>query len=574
MSFSNVSPADTKSVQRTIREKHGDGVAIANLVTAVVERMMRRYVLERCTGRSDAVAAGNPHCVTWHEATRLDEAQMERLFPYPSLFLYPLPPEVTEHPQAPPAHLLAGGGAVATNDTGSQYREMFVLDGEAPEIMTTVQGECCLSVYSPAPTQANHGGVYLMGIDATSCVNVACRVGLHPSLRRELRAASMQHNASEEVEAARHCCDTFTAAMAHFDTAEGLAVVLHSMLWEVALPAWFHSATHGSRCAQSNECVFTQSHHIVSILQRLAYPAEENAVNEKRSPLLQVEWFIVGGVRCEKYTAPILTALFSTFFSPEGDPGSEVPFHVLRSTFILSELLRCEPIAHADAGAEPSLLLDHRLREDCVCFWSLNTVLRPWELSRDAQLFACCASWGMLLDVGTGGAWPATVCPGTRHYHAATLRHALVGSRYRYMCPLQCEGTLTVTNGPSTHRALAHCGGARALFPCNQLCINLLQFVDIFIESTGTESAVDTRHRQRRCPPILVRRGEWSWNVAFDSLLQSPDMFLLFTSTTPHCEPPDYTSVQQLAIKFRGDFSPDYVFTENTTGILLGAFLR
>lgn len=204
-------------------------------------------------------------------------------------------------------------------------------------------------------------------------------------------------------------------------------------------------------------------------------------------------------MRSRKHTLPVLTAIFGALFSAEGDVGSEGCSSsrrrrcILRPSFSLSEVFgekggRCEL-----DGA--SVRLEHRLREDGICFWSLNTVLRQWALGRPGESYSCPASLGLLIDVASGGCWPATVCPGTRTYPLAALRYVTMQPGYRWTCPLEREGALRVHRGAVTARATAYFG-LRATPPTEgDTDISLAAYVALFLQRREHDLEAKEDHR-------------------------------------------------------------------------------
>ncbi|ORC77504.1 uncharacterized protein TM35_002671010, partial [Trypanosoma theileri] len=307
-------------------------------------------------------------------------------------------------------------------------------------MMTVLQGECGLAVVSPHSSRGRSSGVYLMGPDATSCTIVACRVGLHPKLREAIMAT-----AADDATLLRRCCATFTASMVHFDNVQGLLPVLHEILWETALPAWFHAVLRADSRMTAESGAVRAAEDLMAQLRLIMLTTVAVTDSDAATPTLYVEWFVVGGIRSKEHTAPVLSAIFGAFFakereksdascSPCGRRHDPAQDHLLKPVFYLSEVLGVDGSALERGNP---VHIEHCLREDGSCFWSFNTVLRPWELGRPGALYSCAACWGLLLDVGGGGCWPVMVKPGMRKYPLAALRHTLVQRGYRWTCPLE-----------------------------------------------------------------------------------------------------------------------------------------
>ncbi|KEG13393.1 hypothetical protein DQ04_01031060 [Trypanosoma grayi] len=518
---------------------------------------------------------------------RADSAATVRPYPYPSLFLHPLPPGLCEHPYAPPPFLLAAppptptaagcDGQVSGSGPKPNYRDMFALNGGATEMVTVLEGECGLAVISPRGGSVRPRGVYLMSPDATSCIIVACRVGLHPLLRQRLLVAIEGDAVSEDAALARRCCETFTAAMGHFNQVDGVAQALYDMLWEAALPAWFHAALYDvdEACTCGGGGGGGAWRAAKDLLARLHRVARTTAAAFARAsePTLLTEWFVVGGIRSREHTVPILSGVFGTFFAEDGVlSGATCPrdgrHHVLKPSLDLSEILGGNNGMTEEETDGAPVLFEHRLREDGVCFWSLSTVLRPWVLGRAGELYSCAACWGLLLDVGGGGCWPVMVQPGTRKYTLAALRHLLHPPGYSWLCPLEREGVLRVSRRVATTCAAVYFGLNDTSAVCDTSYISLLNYVELFLERREADVGAGS---ETVCSPapVLIRRAEWMQMEKGGLPDDIPDRFFLQFSTTPHCEPPDFVAVVRQQFTDMAEFSVEDVFEKGMIGILV-----
>ncbi|ESS64263.1 hypothetical protein TCDM_07702 [Trypanosoma cruzi Dm28c] len=583
MPFCNVKPSEVSHLQNVAKKQGANDVATADYTVLVVENMMKRYVEGRSSvcGSKGTDKSTNSLSPSWFDAVKADEARMMRTFPYPSLFLHPLPLEMSEHPDTPSPLLLATQTATPVGDDSNaedaprrEYREMVVLDGGASEMVTVLQGECGLAVVSPRCRSTGPRSVYLLSPDATSCTIVACRVGLHSHLRERLVATTEEMTESGDGALAWRCCETFTAAMGHLDCAQGVAEVLYEMHWEAALPAWFHAALRDGDGAVGECGEVGAALDLLERLRRIAQTTTTATTTTESSdfdtPMLVAEWFVVGGVRSREKTLPVLTAVLSTLFAAEeqDDGGANLPGGkccILKPSFHLSEVLDGKESDGADADL---VRIEHRLREDGVCFWSLNTVLRQWEMGRAGELYSCPASLGLLVDVGGGCCWPATVQPGTRNYPLAALRNALMQPGYRWTCPLEREGTLRVRRGVATARAASYFG-LQPVPPTESVCdISLAAYVAAFLRRCE-EGGETEEERASVSLPILVRRGVWEKMENIRMLDDLPDNFFLMASTTPHCEPSDFAALGRQRLGVMSEFCVDDVFEEGTVGILV-----
>ncbi|KAH9601470.1 hypothetical protein LSM04_002379 [Trypanosoma melophagium] len=580
MTFCNVTPSEVSAMQSVLSERGDNEVIVADHAVMVVENAMRRYAEKRSTQRStthhdEPTTSSSP---LWYDAVKADTTGTVRAYPYPSLFLNPLPPDLCEYPSTPPSFLMVSSVPVPTkvqtsngDSTGRRYRNMFALNGGAPGMVTVLQGECGLAVVSPHSPSVRSSVAYLMSPDATSCTIVACRVGLHPQLREAIMAT-----AAGDAALLYRCCDTFTASMAHFDNMEGLVPVLHEMLWEAALPAWFHAVLRDDGSMGAEGDAVRAAEDLMTQLCCIAQTTVSATDSDAATPTLYVEWFVVGGIRSKNHTVPVLSAIFGAFFaketdessafrSPRGQRHDPAQDHLLKSFFYLSEVLGVDDSAGV-RGAP--VRLEHRLREDGSCFWSLNTVLRPWEFGRAGALYSCPACWGILLDVGIGGCWPVMVEPGTRKYPLTALRHTLVQRGYRWMCPLEREGRLRVCQGTSTAHAAKYFGLGMDSSVSERLSCTLSSYVDMFLQRCGVD-AIAGDVASLKPAPVLVRRCVWERQDSDNDLDLVPDKIFLGTSTTPHCEPPDYASIMRWVFTVMAKLGSEEVFVEETAGILL-----
>ncbi|ORC85438.1 uncharacterized protein TM35_000351820, partial [Trypanosoma theileri] len=273
---------------------------------------------------------------------------------------------------------------------------------------------------------------------------------------------------------------------------------------------------------------------------------------------------------------PVLSAIFGAFFakereksdascSPCGRRHDPAQDHLLKPVFYLSEVLGVDGSALERGNP---VHIEHCLREDGSCFWSFNTVLRPWELGRPGALYSCAACWGLLLDVGGGGCWPVMVKPGMRKYPLAALRHTLVQRGYRWTCPLEREGGLRVCFGTSSSQAARYFGVATDSVLSECLVLSLSGYVDMFLERYETDAASEDG-ASLRSAPVLIRRGVWKRQVLDENLHLIPDDFFLRFSTTPHCEPPDFVAIMRWVLAVMAELGPEEVFIEDAAGILL-----
>ncbi|CAD2220200.1 hypothetical protein AGDE_07688 [Angomonas deanei] len=465
---------------------------------------------------------------------------------------------------------------------------MFPLDLYASptavaQVYTVLQGELGLAVYTPnegVQTEKDH--VYLFSPDATSCVVVACRVRLNPLIPVEEQQQPLLGKLQSTV----------AATMAHFDRPEDLSDRLHEMLYSTALPAWVHAVTEVYQQAAAEGDVLSY------LRQRL--PTAE-------TPLLQVEWYVMGGVRMELSAAPVLEGIWKTFFPPSPKPktkGEKVERPL--SSLLKSEVSIADVMAHYE-GELVSLTMRHRLQEDGVCCWSFDTFMAPWRLDtqRISRRYANAACFGLLLQVSGvtpgdeegGRCWPAEVAAGRRGYVMGTFRGMLIED-YRWLCPLEKDQSAVEQDGDHSLRLVRNTVQTekvkslveKSASPFLSLSLlsgdgetvrlTLKEFVQRFLEAVRTnntllysatsEGGKPNNNNQYMGSlsllPLILRRKaafvhstgqeedaplEW-WQRDFEEDLDAipADTFLGF-STTPHCEPPDFPELMRSHFKMR-----------------------
>lgn len=575
MPFDNVTASEVQRMREGLDDANVNETRVINYAIAISASAMQRYVRKRCevVGFSSAEGAASMYGATTHDGDAIN-INTEEIFPRPSLFLHPLPDKLSEYPTEPPQFLLDSeplgqaqlrkvretpGPSGCTEQPQPQcFQNTFWINGGAPDVMTVLQSECGLSIFSPNPKVRNHRRSYIMSPDATSCVIVACRVGLNPAFRCKVMSA-MQHTAPDEVGSITRCCETFTAAMCHFDKSRGMEVQLYNALWEVALPAWFYAAA-----SDESDEVLDSAERTISSLYRFGGLQNVDSDESAVPPLFLVEWFVVGGVYGSDDSTSILYTLFTAFFGSE-----EAGNCLLMPSFCLWDVLANSSHSTGRKLMTKPIQVAHRLREDGLCFWSFNTVPRPWHLGKEGVLYFCTISWGLLIDVGGGGCWPVAVKPQTRDYPLAALRHSLISASYRWTCPLRSEGLLTVSSGPLTDRVAAYLSVKAATDEGCCKAISLLEYVALFMRRRFEDDS-DGGVVQGRCHcPILVRRCRWEkLNPSVTIRLLSDDNLLQF-STTPYCEPPDFSAIMRVSFDFRVKFGPEDVFSSDVSGILM-----
>jgi hypothetical protein len=521
---------------------------------------------------------------------------------------------------------------------------------------------------------------FLLSPDATSCVLVACRVTLHPSLFAAVAAAQqgtssmtslsvLQERYPTDYEKRlcflRTCVGTATASMAHLDRAAGTSSVLEEMVWSSAIPAFAHAVhRHYEQLYAAVDATPAAALQFLEETLRAALPRCEASL-----PLLHVDWYVVGGIRMKKSAAPVLEAVFRAFFPPSSSSSARLS-DPHTSTVLLREEVEVLSL---------TVRVAHRLREDGQCFWSFNTTFQPWCVDPNArQRYAFPMAWGLLLSVSTGQCWPATVQPGTRLIPLAEVRHIVTEVGYRWITPLasdrnHCqprtarrhvdkhkregegrteeeaeeEGDDTGATGaglivacntvPSdtvvqrmhklacvvppeqrlwsefhacasptttTTPAVKEEGGSSSAVP-STMSLTLARYVRTMMSrqeawwaarrlsraaATSEAATTSASSPQPQLPllrvfPVLLRRYftkcergqqkdevvDWArlpWELVKDALTQ-PKTHLLRTSTTPHCEPPDFCDLIRNQLLWRASVSPNEVFVANTDGLYI-----
>lgn len=338
-------------------------------------------------------------------------------------------------------------------------------------LQVVLQAEAALVVAGPPPSVAGTADTkkkkdeamapFLLSPDATSCVLVACRITLHPALQRAMDAveasdttrAALADEAQLRLQLLHAALHTATACMAHLDRPDGVQSVLREMVWESAVPAFFH-AVHQHACGclptqPSPAAAVSMLEDAVQAVWRLSSSLHSGEESGLPLPsLLHVDWYVVGGIRMKACAAPVLAAVFRAFFPPTATTAtttnSALP-QLLREEVALDAVL-ADAIS-SSSSSPPSekrgktvVRVAHRLREDGQCFWSFNTTFQPWCVDpKAAQRYAYPITWGLLLSVATGASWPATVQPGTRLIPLAELRTISTSDGYRWVSPLEAK---------------------------------------------------------------------------------------------------------------------------------------
>ncbi|CBZ23278.1 uncharacterized protein [Leishmania mexicana MHOM/GT/2001/U1103] len=340
--------------------------------------------------------------------------------------------------------------AVSSSD-GPSAATWFSTDPRSASVTDTrscrVAEERMLKPAAP-DTAALSEAPLLFSPDATSCVLVACRVALHEGWQSLI--ASSAAGASRFAGA---CGRTAAAAMAHLDREDGVAEMLHQLVWDSAVPAVLHAVhQHYATCmnatsvrgshessddtASCTASVMTLKDMLARLWCAVAPPADP--ASTPPPPLLQVDWYVVGATRMRKSAAPVLANVFRQFFaaSPVTTPTNP---HLLAEEVHLNKS-RPQITSVATATTACTVNVAHRLREDGVCFWSFNTTLQPWCVEPDGRRrYAYPMTWGLLLSVATGHSWPATVHPGTRACPLREIRSLSVENGYQWVTPLSSD---------------------------------------------------------------------------------------------------------------------------------------
>ncbi|CAJ1016205.1 hypothetical protein, conserved [Leishmania lindenbergi] len=377
---------------------------------------------------------------------------------------------------------LSGGAAAAISTPTS------------PQPVTMTETRCCSVAeeyalrHAAADTAALSEAPLLFSPDATSCVLVACRVTLHEGWQRLIASSvttSLPVSAAAAIAVAdaspqATCCvscsrsflsacgHTASAAMVHLDREDGVAEMLHQLVWDSAVPAFLHAvhqhymehmtttsipeaAGNSDNAASCAMAVMALKNMLRRLWRAAALPADPTSTPPP--PLLQVDWYVVGAICMRKSAAPVLESVFQQFF-PTSHATSTPPvttpanLHLLAEEVYLNKLLP-QLTSSATSTTSCSLNVAHRLREDGLCFWSFNTTFQPWCVEPDSRRrYAYPMTWGLLLSVATGHSWPATVQPGTRTYPLPEIRSLSAEKGYRWVTPLSSDVLRGTRRGP------------------------------------------------------------------------------------------------------------------------------
>lgn len=472
---------EQRQLSHSTDPQYFDQMSYVDRVMAVLERVQHRFALTQ--GRREG------------EQSRVEceavKDPVERPLPFPSLFLQS-PAEFVKHswvtgrtpaercadaaslstrrPPPPPRALLSdtaplpGSGHPTKADRIAAATHMYTLDTvkdkqAANRVVTVLQAEVGLAI-AVDYTASSHdqrdrteNDVFLMSTDATSCVLLACRVSLHPRWREAAVGPSPEREAAQSPLSPKErflsqVLSTHTAAMAHLDRTDGIEAVLRQLVWEGAVPAWLHTVgqlfahTYGGACQPSSSAVSDVA-AAVDELRRCLGGGCDHAEPCQAAPLLQVEWYIVGGIREKKNTAPMLTKVFQAFFPFQGgeeeeeeEEKAEEEEPLLATDLPLSTLIAAEK---EDAAGALVVTLAHRLREDALCVWAFNTCLRSWARDHNPKnLYAFPVCYGLLLNVSSGVSWPCQMQPGRRACTLGCVR-PLFSSKYHAIFPLEHE---------------------------------------------------------------------------------------------------------------------------------------
>lgn len=512
-----------------------------------------------------------------------------------------------------------------------------------------------------APHDAAPEAPFLFSPDATSCVVVACRVTLHPvwQQRAARDAATVDNDPAARATARflRRCASTAAAAMAHLDREAGVASMLQQLVWDSAVPAYLHAVEQHYATLLRHHTAATSSYarDAVTALARLLM----SMAPSDAAPLLHVDWYVVGSVRMRRFAAPVLEEVMRAFFPSTSAPTPASPrLAPLAEEVPLASLLAQEApttqappapaVATPSAGIE-TVAVAHRLREDGQCFWALNTTFQPWCVDTDAaRRYAFPVTWGLLLSVATGHAWPATAQAGCRAYPVPEVRSMCTRDGYRWLTPLSTDRPLKLLcNAVPTRGSLAALlnvaaaaasprqplwrafRGAPELGASSQqrctVSVTLRSYVATLLSRqaawrrryagpqpsscSGDDGAADEKEAeddaQRRCSggaggdenaparvlPLIVRRrvpiplaasaappgrdeaDQVKWSAPppdhVRALLAAPPAAFLQTSTTPHCEPPDFCALARSGLLWSQRVQPADVFVRHTDGLYI-----
>ncbi|KPI82773.1 hypothetical protein ABL78_8215 [Leptomonas seymouri] len=526
---------------------------------------------------------------------------------------------------------------------------------------------------------------FLLSPDATSCVLVACRVQLHPSIQRLVEAmerqrmlSTLRSTFSSDDGAClmflRACLRTATACMIHLDGTAGVTEALQQMVWGSAVPAFIH-AVH-RHCCQSHASSAASPADALRLLQETlnavyravkSAPAHETEAAglslQDPGSLLHVEWYVVGGVRITKHAAPVLEAVFHVFFPRRPPPSASASPTSPASSVLLKEEVELHSLLGLSPGPQEPLTLRiaHRLREGGQCFWSFNTTFQPWCVDPNAnQRYAYPMTWGLLLSVATGHCWPATVQQGTRMIPMCEVRQIAAGFGYRWITPLvsdatekrasdkpvehreqrtgpdnygredgdRAAGLIVMRNAVPSQTVMQRMNKLASTVPPEQrlwsafrvysafskespvsedddppsssrMSLSLASYVRTLIDrqeawwarrtsAPTAEAAIHPSPPQRTLP--LLIRGRCAANSAdsdddrskgrvtcwerlqFDAVkdaLAQPKVSFLGSSTTPHCEPPDFCDLMRNQLLWRASVSSADVFVDGTDGLYI-----
>lgn len=461
---------------------------------------------------------------TLSPSSRTDEPSSDSvplLLPRPSLFLDGCN---TDHLPAAPTALFSrtvAGAALPSSSTS------FQRSGDDKSILFVHQGEYGFLVSnSNNNDDASHRNedkvlpspkAWIASVDATSCVVVGIRCH-HPGRGEE------------------------AVGMTHLDIAGlGAIEVLRELLHDMVLPALLLLSLRKSDEEKQEEGSSGVQHH-------------HNVSTTKKVHVVEVEWFIVGGMRDRKYALPMLSDL-SYFLT-----------HELQSSYDVRVVPTSNEEDASAAGEKTSfdaeiqrvpVLLTHVLRLDGVCVWDMNTAEQTSRNGHDT-LDRCCV-WGMQIALGAHGlCLPCHVAPESRRAPADSLRDILCGD-YRRLSPSMADDAAVEVYRvqpaePSAARMISwpantspHCVGAAADMLLQTSSTPVVRpglsffyaFVTKCIEVVASSNTIEPPHLYL---PFMIEVGAWGQprRILPRELGKMDDKELLQWSTTPHCEPPDF----------------------------------